>query len=125
MKKPSKIHLHKHSNILELVIEGQAYELSTEFLRVHSPSAEVTGHGPGQETLVYGKINVGIQDLKTVGNYGLQIVFDDSHDSGIFSWRYLVTLCETHDTLWEKYLEKLQQEGKTRDPHTRVIQFSP
>ncbi len=123
--KPTKIHLHKESKILELVVDNANYKLSAEFLRVHSRSAEVTGHGPGQEVLVDGKINVGIERLEAVGNYGLKIIFDDKHDSGIYSWSYLVELCHNEPSLWESYLEKLKQEGKSRDPHTSVVQFSP
>jgi DUF971 family protein len=125
MIKPSKIHLHKKSKQLELVIAGISYQLSAEFLRVHSPSAEVKGHGPGQETLVDGKINVGISELKATGNYGLTLIFDDGHASGIYSWPYLAELCQQEDTLWQQYLEKLKNEKKHRDPHTAVIQFSP
>lgn len=123
--KPSKIHLHKQSKTLEIVIAGQSHSLPAEFLRVHSPSAEVKGHGPGQETLVDGKINVGIEQLKATGNYGLTLVFDDGHDSGIFSWGYLVELCQNQAPLWQHYLKQLKQHNKTRDPHTQVIQFSP
>jgi len=125
MHKPSKIHLHKKSKTLELVIEGITHELSAEFLRVHSPSAEVKGHGPGQETLVHSKINVGITDMQVTGNYGLTIIFDDKHDSGIYSWNYLGKLAKNRETLWKTYLDKLSVENKNRDPHTSVIQFSP
>ncbi|MGH1441528.1 MAG: gamma-butyrobetaine hydroxylase-like domain-containing protein [Cellvibrionaceae bacterium] len=125
MHKPSKIHLHKKSKTLELVIQNTNHELSAEFLRVHSPSAEVKGHGPGQETLVHSKIDVGISNIKATGNYGITIIFDDKHDSGIYSWSYLGELAENKDKLWEAYLEKLKRENKTRDPHTTVVQFSP
>jgi len=122
---PSKIHLHRRSGKLELIFDGDRAHLEAEFLRVHSPSAEVKGHGPGQETLPYGKINVGITQLKAVGNYGLQIVFDDGHDSGIFTWQYLFELCQNQQSLWQTYLDKLEHEGKSRDPHTSVVQFPP
>jgi DUF971 family protein len=125
MNTPSKIHLHKKSKTLELVIGNDSHLLSAEFLRVYSPSAEVRGHGPGQEKLVYGKIHVGIKDLKTTGNYGLTIIFDDGHDSGIFSWDYLAELCQNQDSLWQTYLDKLKKHQKTRDPDTTVIQFTP
>ena len=123
--KPSKIHLHKESKILELVVDGITYQLPSEFLRTHSKSAEVTGHGPGQEVLVDGKIHVGIDSLKAIGNYGLQIAFDDEHDTGIYSWGYLVELCHNQQSMWKVYLEKLKDQKKNRDPHTTVIQFSP
>lgn len=125
MHKPSKIHLHKKSKTLELVIQNTNYELSAEFLRVHSPSAEVKGHGPGQETLVHSKIDVGISDIKATGNYGITIIFDDKHDSGIYSWSYLSELAKNKKQLWEAYLENLKKENKNRDPHTTVVQFSP
>lgn len=121
--RPTKIHLHRLAKTLELVFAGTAYSLSAEFLRVHSTSAEVKGHGPGQETLVDGKINVGIDHLRAVGHYGLQIVFSDGHDSGIYSWSYLKKLCEDQDTLWQAYLEKLRLAKKSRDPHTRAIRL--
>ena len=123
--KPSKVHLHKESKILELVVDGVTYQLPAEFLRVHSKSAEVTGHGPGQEVLVDGKIHVGIKSMKAIGNYGLQIVFDDDHDSGIYSWGYLVELCRSQQDMWEVYLQRLTDQKKNRDPDTRVIQFFP
>ena len=123
--KPSKVHLHKESKILELVVDGDTYQLPAEFLRVHSKSAEVTGHGPGQEVLVDGKIHVGIDSLKAIGNYGLQIAFDDEHDTGIYSWGYLVELCHNQQKMWTEYLEKLKNQKKNRDPHTSVIQFFP
>ena len=125
MTKPSKVHLHKQSKVMEILLAGQAYSLSAEFLRVHSPSAEVRGHGPDQGKLIDGKIDVGISDIKPTGNYGLTLIFDDGHDSGIFSWRYLVELCQNQKTLWQCYLDKLHQQKKSREPHTKVIQFSP
>ena len=123
--RPSKIQLHKRSKQLELAYKGQSYFLSAEFLRVHSTSAEVKGHGPGQEVLVSGKMNVGIETIKATGNYGLQIVFDDEHDSGIYSWSYLHELSLNQDKWWQDYLDKLQSAQKSRDPLVSVIQFSP
>lgn len=122
---PEKIHLHKRSKTLELSYEGKAFQLTAEFLRVHSTSAEVKGHGPGQERLIDGKIDVGINAIKSVGNYGLQIVFDDGHNSGIYSWDYLWELSNNYEELWHAYLDKLHNAGKNRDPHTSVVQFSP
>ncbi len=86
---------------------GERYSLSCEYLRVHSPSAEVLGHGPGQEVLQTGKINVGITALKPVGNYALQLVFDDGHDTGLYSWRYLYELCQGQEAKWQDYLDRL------------------
>ncbi len=123
MIKPSKIKLHKQSKTLELAFGSENYLLPAEFLRVHSPSAEVRGHGPGQEVLVSGKINVGINTVKPSGNYGLQIIFDDGHSSGIFSWQYLQELSQNRESFWQSYLKKLAQAQKSRDPETTIIEF--
>lgn len=123
--KPSKIHLHKQSKTLEIAFLDDVYHLPAELLRTHSPSAEVRGHGVGQEVLVFGKIEVGINTINAVGNYGIQIHFNDGHNSGIFSWTYLQELGKNQEHLWNTYLEKLKQENQQRDPHTNVIQFSP
>lgn len=125
MIKPNKIHLHKQSKTLEVVFASQCYVLPAEFLRVHSPSAEVRGHGVGNEVLVHGKLHVGILSVAPAGNYGLHIHFDDGHNSGIFSWAYLHELGKTYDSLWQSYLDRLQQAGKQRDPDTTVVQFLP
>jgi DUF971 family protein len=85
------------------------------FLRVLSPSAEVRGHGPGQETLQTGKRDVGINELEPVGHYAIRPMFSDGHDSGLFSWEYLYFLCENQDALWNDYLDKLKQAGASRD----------
>ena len=87
---PSEIQLHKHSRKLELVYGDEHYLLSAEFLRVHSPSAEVQGHGPGQEVLQVQKEKVGISNIEPVGHYAIKIYFDDGHDSGLFSWEYIL-----------------------------------
>ncbi len=125
LNKPSKIQLHKKSKRLELAFGSNTYQLSAEYLRTHSPSAEVRGHGVGQEVLVHGKVNVGIENLIATGNYGLQIVFDDQHDSGIFSWNYLLELGENYEKNWQTYLDRLNEQQKSRDPDTSVIQFPP
>lgn len=122
---PSKIHLHKASRELELGYEDGNVRLSCEFLRVHSPSAEVKGHGPGQEVLQVGKKNVAITDIKPVGHYALQLIFDDGHDSGIYSWTYLRELADNHDSLWQTYLDRLHAAGTTRDPDAQVLHFDP
>jgi DUF971 family protein len=126
MIKPTKIHLHKQSKTLEIGFSddpSQLFQLPAELLRTHSPSAEVRGHGVGQEVLVYGKVNVGINSIKPAGNYGLHIHFDDGHDTGIFTWNYMEELGTTQEVLWQTYLDKLKSAGKDRDPHTAVIHF--
>jgi DUF971 family protein len=120
--KPVAIQLHRRSRQLELeYADGERYSLSCEFLRVHSPSAEVLGHGPGQEVLQTGKINVNITAIKPVGNYALQLVFDDGHDTGLYSWRYLYDLCEGQAAKWQNYLDRLAQAGASRDPDLQVL----
>ena len=121
---PQKIHWHKQSNTLECVYDNQSFSLSAEFLRVHSTSAEVKGHGPGQAVLVVGKIDVKIKKIEPVGNYGLKLFFDDGHDTGIYTWAYLQELGENQTQYWQHYLKKLEKEKKCRDPHTHVVHFS-
>jgi DUF971 family protein len=121
---PVEINLHQKSATLELAYaDGSRCELSCEFLRVYSPSAEVRGHGPGQEVLQVGKKNVKITAIKPVGNYALQPVFDDGHDTGIYSWQYLRELCDTHDALWEIYVQTLHDAGASRDPDVQVVRI--
>lgn len=121
---PVDIKLHQNSKKLELVYsDNEQYELSCEFLRVLSPSAEVRGHGPGQETLQSGKINVSIKNIVPVGNYAIQLYFSDGHDSGIYSWDYLYDLCRNQETYWEEYLEQLHQAGAHRDPDIQVVKL--
>ena len=113
---PANVVMHQQSKVLELSYEnGNTYRLPFEFLRVLSPSAEVRGHGPGQETLQTGKRNVGINELEPVGHYAIRPMFSDGHDSGLFSWEYLYFLCENQDALWNDYLDKLKQAGASRD----------
>jgi DUF971 family protein len=119
---PQQIKLHKKSRLLELrYADGSHYQLSCEFLRVFSPSAEVRGHGRGQEVLQTGTLTVEIRDIIAVGNYAIQLVFDDGHDSGIYSWRYLRELGENHQTLWEGYLAELRAANASRDPDEQVV----
>lgn len=120
---PSTIKLHRLSKQLELVFGTQTYRLSAEFLRVHSPSAEVRGHGKDEAVLQYGKINVGINRIAAAGNYALQIFFDDGHQSGIYTWSYLHELCVNEDQLWQTYLDALHRAGKSREPDVQVIQI--
>ncbi len=121
---PVDIKLHQNSKMLELVYsDDEQYQLSCEFLRVLSPSAEVRGHGPGQETLQSGKINVSIKNIVPVGNYAIQLYFSDGHDSGIYSWEYLYELCLNKDGYWKDYLQQLHEAGGHRDPDIQVVQL--
>lgn len=95
---------------------GERFTFPAEFLRVESPSAEVQGHGPGQKTIVAGRRHVGIMDLEPVGNYAVRIRFDDLHDTGMYSWRYLYFLGKNQDRLWREYLEALEARGLSREP---------
>jgi DUF971 family protein len=115
--RPTEINLHAQSRVLEIVFDnGKVFRLPFEFLRVFSPSAEVKGHGPGQETLQVGKRDVTITQLEPVGYYAVQPVFSDGHASGIFSWSYLYELGMTHDRLWKEYLARLAAAGASRQP---------
>ena len=121
-QRPLSIALHRKSRELELEYPGdERYSLSCEYLRVFSPSAEVMGHGPGQEVLQAGKMLVGITDIKPVGNYALQLVFDDGHDTGLYSWSYLYQLCTERETRWQDYLDRLSDAGANRDPDVQVL----
>lgn len=113
---PIGIVQHQQSRVLELQYEdGRSFRLPYEFLRVHSPSAEVVGHGPGQETLQTGKREVLILSLEPVGQYALKPTFSDGHDSGLYTWDYLYELATRQDALWQRYLERLQAAGLDRD----------
>ncbi|MEL0613895.1 MULTISPECIES: gamma-butyrobetaine hydroxylase-like domain-containing protein [Marinomonas] len=119
---PTKIHYHKQSRELELAFaDGQSFRLSAEYLRVHSPSAEVRGHGLQMPILQYGKKDVTIQNVEGAGNYALKISFNDGHDTGLYTWEYLYNLGKNQDELWKMYLDRLEKEGQTRD--TSVIQL--
>lgn len=120
---PQTIRLHKASKQLELVYDDRAYRLDAEYLRVLSPSAEVRGHGTGQGTLPHGKQGVGIDTIAAAGNYALSIVFDDDHDSGIYTWDYLRDLCVNRDQYWQDYLDQLHRAGKTRASDTQVVKL--
>lgn len=123
MKTPSKIQLHKKSKVLELFYGDGTFRLPAEYLRVYSPSAEVKGHGPGQEVLQTGKQHVSISGLESAGNYAIRIIFDDGHDSGIYSWDYLYDLGHKQDEYWRDYLGRLEDAGKSRDPDTSTVKF--
>ncbi len=126
---PVAIQLHRQSATLELrYADETSYHLSAEFLRVHSPSAEVRGHGKGQEVLQTGKRDVKIETVAAVGNYAIRLDFDDGHNTGIYSWPYLHELCIDQETLWQAYLDKLRQAGATRVPlpaDTQVLTIKP
>lgn len=120
---PSAVKLRRKSNILELHFDTEVFQLPAEYLRVHSPSAEVRGHGPGQAQLQYGKINVALTGAEPQGNYAIRLLFDDGHNSGIYSWEYLYDLGRHQESYWQTYLDALAREGKTRDPHVSIIKI--
>ena len=104
---PTEIRLRRTSRVLEVTFDdGSRFELPFEYLRVHSPSAEVKGHGPGQEVLVLGKENVGIRAVEPVGQYAVKLVFDDGHDTGLYTWKYLEELGRERAQKWARYLER-------------------
>lgn len=112
---PLEIKLHQSSKLLEIKFNNLTEcMLSCEFLRVYSPSAEVRGHGPGQETLQIHKENVGIENIEPIGQYAIKLTFSDGHNTGIYSWDYLYELAATYDVLWEEYLRKLSTAGIQR-----------
>jgi DUF971 family protein len=114
--RPSAITLHQASRVLEIAFaDGRTFRLPYEYLRVYSPSAEVRGHGPGQETLQVGKREVGIESVESVGHYAIRPSFTDGHGSGIYSWDYLYDLGERHDELWRRYLDRLAAAHESRD----------
>ena len=119
---PVEIRLHQASRSLEVAYaDGDRYQLPCEYLRVYSPSAEVRGHGPGQEVLQTGKRMVGISAIEPVGNYALQFTFTDGHDSGIYSWSYLYELCVEQERLWNAYLAQITAAGASREPAGPVL----
>lgn len=116
---PTEIKLHQKSHMLEIAFsDGQRFELPCEFLRVYSPSAEVRGHGPGQEVLQVGKKNVEITDVQPVGSYAVKLVFSDGHDSGLYSWDYLHDMGVNQEALWKQYLGRMDEAGANREPGT-------
>ncbi len=119
--RPTAITLHQRSRVLEVGFDdGTTFRIPFELMRIYSPSAEVQGHGPGQEVLQTGKRDVDVAALEPVGNYAVQPRFSDGHDTGIFSWDYLYFLGSQQDELWRKYEERLAREGVDRDaPMTR------
>ena len=116
---PTEIKLHQKSRHIEISFaDGKHFELSYELLRVYSPSAEVRGHGPGEEVLQVGKKHVEITAIEPVGSYAVQPRFSDGHDSGLYSWDYLYDLGLDRDQLWQRYLQRMQAAGASREPGT-------
>ena len=119
---PTNIALHQKSRILELTWpDDVVHELPCEYLRVYSPSAEVRGHGPGQETLQLGKENVNIKDIEPIGHYAIKIGFDDNHDSGLYDWGLLRELGDNHEKYWQEYLERCDKAGYERKQPGQII----
>jgi len=115
--RPTEIKLHQKSRLLEVTFDdGSHFKLPCEYLRVFSPSAEVRGHGPGQEVLQLGKEKVNIGNIEPVGSYAVCLHFDDGHATGIYSWEYLHDLGVNHDANWKRYLERLVAAGHQRKP---------
>jgi DUF971 family protein len=109
---PTELTVHQKSRLLDIAFDdGRAFSIPFELMRVYSPSAEVKGHGPGQETLQVGKREVGIKGVEPVGNYAVKPLFTDGHDSGIFTWDYLYKLGNEHEALWQDYLDRLHAAG--------------
>jgi DUF971 family protein len=116
MKAPTSIKLHRKSRVLEVAYaDGTRYELPCEYLRTHSPSAEVRGHGGGELILVPGKRNVAIDKIDPVGSYAVRLVFDDGHNTGLYSWDVLADLGANQERYWAHYLARLAEHGLTRD----------
>lgn len=118
---PTEITYRRDARVLEVAFSsGERFEYSAEYLRVYSPSAEVRGHGPGQEVLQIGKENVSIDRIEPVGNYAVRLCFDDGHHTGLYSWDELFNLGSNKDALWRKYLERLEAAG-----HKRAAESTP
>lgn len=121
---PESLKYRRSDRILEIKFSNQlTVDLSAELLRVLSPSAEVQGHGPGQEILQTGKADVEITAIEPVGHYAVQISFDDGHSSGLYTWAYLAHLASEKQTLWQRYLRKLEDAGASRDPSTDIVRI--
>ena len=115
MPTPTEIRLKKDARLLVITFDdGSEFEYTHEYLRVHSPSAEVRGHGPGQETLQLGKEDVAIARIDPVGHYAVRLVFDDGHDTGLYNWEYLLELGRDMATNWQQYLDRLEAAGYAR-----------
>jgi DUF971 family protein len=120
IRPPTDLKLHRRARELEVrFADGMSARLSAEFLRVHSPSAEVKGHAAGEGMLVAGKEAVNIASIEPVGRYAVRIVFDDGHNTGLYTWSYLYELCADKDRKWARYLERLAAAGKERRPESK------
>jgi DUF971 family protein len=120
---PTEIKLHQKSRVLEIAFaDGKRFELPCELLRVYSPSAEVRGHGPGQEVLQVGKKGIEITKIEPVGNYALQLVFSDGHDTGLYSWDYFYSLGMQQNEKWQQYLQRIKDAGASREPGAAFTQ---
>ena len=118
---PTEIKLHQKSRILDITFsDGKAFQFSCEFLRVHSPSAEVSGHGPGQQVLQTGKKMVSIQKIEPIGNYAIQLNFTDGHNTGLYSWDLLYNYGLNQDKIWQRYLQRMEEAGASRESDTRT-----
>jgi len=123
---PTEIKLHQKSRVLEIAFaDGMHFKLPYEFLRVYSPSAEVRGHGPGQEVLQIGKQNIEITQLEPVGTYAVQPVFSDGHDTGLYSWDYLYSLGMNQDEMWQHYLRRMEAASASREPVPGAVAERP
>ena len=118
---PTEIKLHQKSRILDITFsDRKEFQFSCEFLRVHSPSAEVSGHGPGQEVLQTGKKMVSIQKIEPIGNYAIQLNFTDGHNTGLYSWDLLYNYGLNQDKIWQRYLQRMEEAGASRESDTRT-----
>jgi DUF971 family protein len=126
MRAPTSIKLHRKSRVLEVgYADGTHYALPCEYLRVYSPSAEVRGHTAGEPILVPGKRNVGVTRVDAVGNYAVRLVFDDGHDTGLYSWDVLEDLGTNHERYWQRYLARLEEHKLTRDSEVTKLSALP
>jgi DUF971 family protein len=124
--RPTEIKLHQKSRLLEIAFDdGKRYSLPCEYLRVFSPSAEVRGHGPGQEVLQVGKRDVAIKEVEAVGHYAIRPTFSDGHDTGIYSWDLLYDYGIHQEEMWQHYLQRLEEAGASRDPALAPAQPKP
>jgi len=122
---PSAIKLHRKSCVLEVVFDEKHYRLPAEYLRVYSPSAEVKGHGPGEEVLQLNKQDVAITGIEPQGNYAIKLIFSDGHDSGIYAWSYLLELGEQHHQRWQDYQEKVIKHQANAEAEKLADETSP
>lgn len=123
---PTEIKLHRKSHILEVSFgDGKTFKFPCEFLRAYSPSAEVRGHGPGQEVLQVGKKNVEVTKIEPVGSYAVQLCFSDGHDTGIYSWDLLYDYGLHQEEMWNRYLQRLEEAGASREPAEGAFESRP